>query len=83
MSWRCLGRRFLRVAGAAVHTAGDQRFAVVYRRLERRQFSFRFWCSMWTLPPENVGSGKFGTPCERMHAAAFRYCSCCAGVRGA
>ena len=25
-----------------------------------------------TLPPENVGSGKLGMPCERMQAAAFR-----------
>jgi hypothetical protein len=25
-----------------------------------------------TLPLLNVGSGKLGTPCERMHAAALR-----------
>src|ERR1700722_7918551 len=35
---------------------------------------------MCTPPPENVGSGKFGTPCERMQAAAFRYCDCSLGV---
>src|ERR1700683_839285 len=35
---------------------------------------------MCTPPPENVGSGKFGTPCERMHAAAFRYRDCSEGV---
>src|SRR5271154_2885562 len=35
---------------------------------------------MCTPPPENVGSGKFGTPCERMHAAAFRYRDCSWGV---
>src|SRR5580704_1926469 len=35
---------------------------------------------MCTPPPENVGSGKLGTPCERMHAAAFRYCACSEGV---
>ena len=35
---------------------------------------------MCTPPPENVGSGKFGTPCVRMHAAAFRYCDCSEGV---
>src|SRR5580698_1516200 len=35
---------------------------------------------MCTPPPENVGSGKLGIPCERMHAAAFRYCDCSWGV---
>src|SRR5580658_337938 len=35
---------------------------------------------MCTPPPENVGSGKFGRPWERMHAAAFRYCPCSCGV---
>ena len=47
--------------------------------LNAGELSLSFSCSMWTPPPENVGSGKLGTPWERMHAAALRYCSCCAG----
>src|SRR5580658_6967960 len=35
---------------------------------------------MCTPPPENVGSGKFGRPCARTHAAAFRYSVCSAGL---
>ena len=58
----------------------DQRFAVVHRRLERRRALVELLMSMCTPPPENVGSGKLGTPCERMQAAALRYCCCCAGV---
>ena len=48
--------------------------------LNAGELSFSPWCSMCTPPPENVGSGKFGTPWERMHAAAFRYCPCSEGV---
>src|ERR1700685_1921784 len=48
--------------------------------LNAGELSFSPWCSMCTPPPENVGSGKLGIPCERMHAAAFRYCDCSCGV---
>ncbi len=48
--------------------------------LNAGELSFSRWCSMCTPPPENVGSGKLGIPCERMHAAAFRYCDCSWGV---
>jgi hypothetical protein len=37
-------------------------------------------CEMCTPSPENVGSGKFGMPCVRMHAAALRYCDCSCGL---
>ncbi len=50
--------------------------------LNAGELSFSPWCSMCTPPPENVGSGKFGTPWVRMHAAAFRYCDCSAGLTG-
>src|SRR5438874_6942998 len=37
-------------------------------------------------PPEKVGSGNFGTPCERMHAENASACACifacCAGLGG-
>ena len=48
--------------------------------LKTGELSLGFSCSMWTPPPENVGSGKFGTPWERMQAAALRYCACSAPV---
>lgn len=33
-----------------------------------------------TPPPLNVGSGKFGTPFERMQAENFKACACCAAL---
>ena len=33
----------------------------------------------WTSLPENVGSGKFGTPWARMHLAQFNHACCWAG----
>ena len=43
-------------------------------------------CNVARPPPENCGSGNFGTPCERMHAENLSACACifacCAGLGG-
>ena len=58
----------------------DQRFASVDRRLERRGASFQPAVFYVHAATGERRSGKFGTPCERMHAAARRYCDCSAGL---
>ena len=43
---------------------------------------YRLGPGICALPPVKTGSGKSGSPWERMHAAAFRYWACCWAVSG-